>query len=98
MTVPHDLLIPTGPDAPPISLKAGQNVMVIKTPKGIYLRMNDKIIKIKQPGRLLGAGYAKSFTENSPSESPPASEPAEVVELPEVETASSEPVEFVTNQ
>jgi RAD54-like protein 2 len=69
LTVPHDLLIPTAPGEPPISLKAGQNVMVIKTPKGIYLRMDDKIIKIKHPGGLLGpsSGLAKTSNENSSS-------------------------------
>jgi len=49
VSVPRDLVIPTGTDTAPISLKAGQTVMVIKTPKGIYLRMEEKIIKIKQP-------------------------------------------------
>jgi len=49
VTVPRDLVIPTGNSSVPISLTAGQTVMVIKTPKGIYLRMEEKIIKIKQP-------------------------------------------------
>ncbi len=55
LTVPRDMLIPTNsPDQPPIALQKGQRVMVIRTPKGIYLRMNDKIIKIKLPPGLLG--------------------------------------------
>ena len=29
-----------------IALKAGQKVMLIQTPKGVYLRMGEKIIKI----------------------------------------------------
>jgi len=49
VSVPRDLVIPTGTGTAPIALKAGQMVMVIKTPKGIYLRMDEKIIKIKQP-------------------------------------------------
>lgn len=42
--------------------------MVIKTPKGMYLRLNDKIIKIK--GGMLGLP-SKSSNENSPSQTPP---------------------------
>ena len=52
--VPRDLVIPTGHDFPPVSLVAGQTVMVIKTPKGIYLRLDEKIIKIKQPAAVQG--------------------------------------------
>jgi len=48
ITVPRDLIIPTNSSEPPICLKTGQSVMVIKTPKGVYLRMEEKIIKIKQ--------------------------------------------------
>ena len=81
VTVPRDLSIPTGPTTPPVHLKAGDKVMVIRTVKGenqhssynvkpaqnmnitpirlylylisvnfagIYLRMGEKIIKIKQ--------------------------------------------------
>ena len=54
VTVPRDLVIPTGTGTAPISLTAGQSVMVIKTPKGIYLRMEEKIIKIKQPHAVQG--------------------------------------------
>merc|ERR1719445_798431 len=48
VTVPRNLSIPTGPTTPPVDLIAGQNVMVIKTVKGIYLKLGEKIIKIKQ--------------------------------------------------
>lgn len=48
VTVPRNLSIPTGPSTPPVDLVAGQNVMVIKTVKGIYLKLGEKIIKIKQ--------------------------------------------------
>jgi len=54
VTVPRDITIPTGHDSTAISLKAGQTVMVIKTPKGIYIRQDDKIIKIKQPAAVQG--------------------------------------------
>ena len=52
--VPRDLKIPTNSNGhPPIGLKAGQKVMLIQTPKGIYLRLNEQIIKIKLPAALL---------------------------------------------
>ncbi|KAK8371929.1 hypothetical protein O3P69_013526 [Scylla paramamosain] len=51
ITVPKDVSIPTNSgDGKPILLKAGQSVMVIKTQKGIYLRLNDgKIVAIRVP-------------------------------------------------
>ena len=52
--VPRDLLIPTNPGEPPILLAAGQSVSVIRTPKGTYLRMEEKIIKIKQHSTVSG--------------------------------------------
>jgi len=72
--VPRDLVIPTGTNTAPISLTAGQTVMVIRTPKGIYLRMEEKIIKIKQPQavqNLLGVSMpeAKINSESSSSSS-----------------------------
>jgi len=52
--VPRDLQIPTNSNGnPPIGLRAGQKVMLIQTPKGIYLRLNEQIIKIKLPQSLL---------------------------------------------
>merc|ERR1711874_497921 len=55
-----DMLIPTNQTTTPIegnedtiALKAGQKVMLIQTPKGVYLRMGEKIIKIKVPSSLL---------------------------------------------
>ncbi|XP_042205166.1 mucin-6-like [Homarus americanus] len=51
ITVPKEVSIPTNSgDGKPILLKAGQSVMVIKTQKGIYLRLNDgKIVAIRVP-------------------------------------------------
>jgi len=46
--VSRDLSIPTGPSTPPVHLSQGDTVVVIRTGKGIYLRMGEKIIKIKQ--------------------------------------------------
>ena len=54
MVVPRDLTIPTGPTTPPVCLQAGASVVVIKTGKGIYLKMGEKIIKIKQPQAVQG--------------------------------------------
>jgi hypothetical protein len=68
ITVSRDLAIPTSGTEPPIVLKKGDQVMVIKTSKGIYLRMGDKIIKIKQPAAmqgLLGGGGAGSSAQTS---------------------------------
>ena len=48
LTVAKDVTIPTSQHEPSINLKSGQIVLVIKTPKGIYLKMEEKIIKIKQ--------------------------------------------------
>merc|ERR1711994_822539 len=54
VVVPRDLTIPTGPTTPPVCLQAGDSVVVIKTVKGIYLKMGEKIIKIKQPQAVQG--------------------------------------------
>lgn len=54
VVVPRDLSIPTGPSTPPVCLQAGDKVVVIKTAKGIYLKMGEKIIKIKQPQAVVG--------------------------------------------
>ena len=70
--VPRDLIIPTNPSEPPIHLKAGENITVIRTPKGVYLKVGEKIIKIRQQGAVnsLYGGLAAptlppSSTENS---------------------------------
>ncbi|XP_014250667.1 uncharacterized protein LOC106667310 isoform X2 [Cimex lectularius] len=49
MTLPLDVVIPTNaPDRSSIVLKAGQKVMVLKSPKGIYMQLeNGKIIAIR---------------------------------------------------
>ena len=48
MTIPTN----TG-DPPTITLKKGQQVMIIRTPKGMYLRVGEKIIKIKLSAAML---------------------------------------------
>ena len=53
--VPKNIVIPTK-NQTPIALKAGQRVMLIKTPKGIYLRLRDQIVKIRVPNGLLPFG------------------------------------------
>jgi len=69
--VPRELHIPTNPGEPPIRLAAGQNVLVIRTPKGMYLRMEEKIIKIKQHSTVSGlfTSGASSSSTGSGSES-----------------------------
>ena len=49
--VPPDVTIPTGSgDGEPIQLRAGQTVLVIRTAKGVYLRLQDgRIIAIRMP-------------------------------------------------
>ena len=78
VTVPRDLVIPTNMDQPPIRLQAGQAVMVIQTPKGIYLRMDEKIIKIKQQVAVNGLFGNQGMTEEDTTgllASPESSEP-----------------------
>merc|ERR1711978_98051 len=59
IVIRNDMAIPTNPNAEgngsTIPLKAGDKVMLIQTPKGIYLRMGEKIIKIKLPSSLLSS-------------------------------------------
>jgi len=64
-------------DQPPIRLQAGQAVMVIQTPKGIYLRMDEKIIKIKQQVAVNGLFGNQGIAEEDTGllASPEASEP-----------------------
>jgi hypothetical protein len=53
-----DVVIPTNsPDRASIVLKAGQRVMVLKSPKGIYMQLeNGKIIAIRTAFKVGGAG------------------------------------------
>ena len=53
--MPKNIVIPTKNQAP-IALKAGQRVMLIKTPKGVYLRLRDQIVKIRLPNGLMPFG------------------------------------------
>lgn len=54
MTLPLDVVIPTNsPDKGSIVLKAGQRVMVLKSPKGIYMQLESgKIIAIRTALKL----------------------------------------------
>ena len=49
----HNMMCLSSGNEDTIALKAGQKVMLIQTPKGVYLRMGEKIIKIKVPSSLL---------------------------------------------
>ena len=54
LRVPRDMEIPTNSQQPtPVRLEKGQRVMVIQTPKGMYLKLGAKVIKIKLPDELL---------------------------------------------
>ena len=56
------MAIPTNNGDPPmIMLKKGQQVMFIRTPKGMYLKLDERIIKIKlSPGMLSHLRSTKS--------------------------------------
>lgn len=56
-----DVVIPTNsPDRSSIVLKAGQKVMVLKSPKGIYMQLeNGKIIAIRTAFKVGGKGEKK---------------------------------------
>lgn len=66
VVVPKDISIPTK-NQTPIALKAGQRVMLIKTPKGIYLRYRDQIVKIRMPNGLLPFGSTSGSSSTGPS-------------------------------
>lgn len=54
LTLDTDMSIPTNNGDPSmILLKKGQQVMFIRTPKGMYLRMGEKIIKIKLSASMM---------------------------------------------
>lgn len=83
MALESDMAIPTNNGDPPmIQLKKGQQVMFIRTPKGMYLRLGEKIIKIKlSPGML-------SHLRSTGSGSVP--EPPQVVTLDSSSESDSE--------
>ncbi|KAL1465223.1 hypothetical protein WDU94_004810, partial [Cyamophila willieti] len=57
MTLPLDVVIPTNSNERSIVLKAGQKVMVLKSPKGIYMQLeNGKIIAIRTANNKGGGG------------------------------------------
>ncbi|XP_054274137.1 uncharacterized protein LOC128993992 [Macrosteles quadrilineatus] len=69
MTLPLDVVIPTNsPDRSSIVLKAGQKVMVLKSPKGIYMQLeNGKIIAIRTAFKVGGKGEKKGVaTKETP--------------------------------
>ncbi|XP_063226661.1 uncharacterized protein LOC134533208 isoform X2 [Bacillus rossius redtenbacheri] len=70
MTLPLDVVIPTNsPDRASIVLKAGQRVMVLKSPKGIYMQLeNGKIIAIRTAFKVGGAGKGSNVQEKAATE------------------------------
>ena len=72
MALDNDMTIPTNTGDPPhILLKKGQQVMFIRTPKGVYLRMGDKIIKIKLSPSQMGSLRAASNAATGAAQGPP---------------------------
>ena len=63
LCVPRDMEIATNSQHPPVKLNKGQRVMIIKTPKGVYLKLGAKVIKIRLPEELL-----KSSSNNGSDE------------------------------
>ena len=53
LRVPRDMEIATNSQHPPVRLNKGQRVMIIRTPKGVYLKLGAKVIKIRLPEELL---------------------------------------------
>jgi hypothetical protein len=72
MALDKDMTIPTNTGDPPhILLKKGQQVMFIRTPKGVYLRMGDKIIKIRLSPSQMGSLRAASNAAAGVAQGPP---------------------------
>ena len=91
-TVPSDMLIPTREDGQsPVTLRAGQRVHLIKTPKGMYLKMGDNIIKIRIPEALLAATMGVSPAVGQIGQPRPSPNgPSEVVTLSDSSSSSEE--------
>ncbi|XP_011301973.1 uncharacterized protein [Fopius arisanus] len=84
MTLPLDVVIPTNsPDKSSIVLKAGQRVMVLKSPKGIYMQLESgKIIAIRtalklnqqkreeEPKKISSATVTSPRAQNHPNSLP----------------------------
>lgn len=68
MTLPLDVVIPTNqPDKGNIVLKAGQKVLVLKSPKGVYMQLESgKIVAIKTAIKVRG----KAEDSADPSKAP----------------------------
>lgn len=65
------MTIPTNNGDPPtITLQKGQQVMVIRTPKGMYLRIGEKIIKIKLSAAMMANLKSASTPEASAGQDP----------------------------
>ena len=77
LCVPRDMEIATNSQHPPVKLNKGQRVMIIKTPKGVYLKLGAKVIKIRLPEELLksssnnGSGEVVTLSGDEEEESGP---------------------------
>ncbi|XP_045475499.1 uncharacterized protein LOC123681257 isoform X2 [Harmonia axyridis] len=74
MTLPLDVVIPTNqPERGSIVLKAGQKVLVLKSPKGVYMQLESgKIVAIKTAIKVKG----KAEDSVDPSKKPPLLPPS----------------------
>ncbi|XP_072386765.1 uncharacterized protein [Diabrotica undecimpunctata] len=71
MTLPLDVVIPTNqPEKGNIVLKAGQKVLVLKSPKGVYMQLESgKIVAIKTATKF--KGKAEEIADSSKVSKPP---------------------------
>ncbi|XP_044755632.1 uncharacterized protein LOC123314413 isoform X2 [Coccinella septempunctata] len=74
MTLPLDVVIPTNqPERGSIVLKAGQKVLVLKSPKGVYMQLESgKIVAIKTAIKVKG----KPEDNGDPTKKPPLLPPS----------------------
>lgn len=73
MTLPLDVVIPTNqPEKGSIVLKAGQKVLVLKSPKGVYMQLESgKIVAIKTAIKVRGKAE-EDAAKAKPTSIPPA--------------------------
>lgn len=78
MTLPLDVVIPTNqPEKGNIVLKAGQKVLVLKSPKGVYMQLESgKIVAIKTAIKVKGKSDDGSGSESSKMAKPPLLPPS----------------------
>lgn len=97
MTLPLDVVIPTvQPDKGKIVLKAGQKVLILKSPKGVYMQLESgKIVSIKTAIKVRGKVDEDSSNSTTPpsqpSPSPPPNIPLTIKHSPSVSVTTTPP-------